>query len=151
MPIKPERRWLYPIDWRELSAAVRLGRAGGCCEACRRPHLAWICQAADGSWYDPDRGCWRDRRGRKLRRRGGAALPLPYPHKVTRVVLACAHLDHDPANNAAGNLMALCQGCHLAHDRAEHRRRRWSTWRASKALGDLFAGPYTTWPRPLVS
>ncbi len=27
MPIHPRHRWLYPIDWRELSASIR--RAGG--------------------------------------------------------------------------------------------------------------------------
>ena len=27
MPIAREHRWLYPIDWRELSAFIRFGRA----------------------------------------------------------------------------------------------------------------------------
>jgi hypothetical protein len=26
MPIRRHHRWLYPIDWRELSASIRLGR-----------------------------------------------------------------------------------------------------------------------------
>jgi hypothetical protein len=50
------------------------------------------------------------------------------------VVLACTHLDHDPGNNRARNLRALCQRCHLIHDRQEHRRRRWITLRMRKAL-----------------
>ena len=58
------------------------------------------------------------------------------------MVLACAHLDHDVSNNRPGNLAALCQRCHLIHDRAEHRIRRRLTWRAKKALGDLFLGRY---------
>ena len=29
MPIRPEYRWLYPIDWPQLSAMVRFARAGG--------------------------------------------------------------------------------------------------------------------------
>ena len=29
MPIAREHRWLYPIDWRELSAFIRFGRAKG--------------------------------------------------------------------------------------------------------------------------
>lgn len=48
-----------------------------------------------------------------------------------RVVLTIAHLDQDPSNNDASNLQALCQRCHLNHDRpfnvpkqAETRRRR---------------------------
>ena len=39
------------------------------------------------------------------------------------VILACAHLDHDPANNRATNLRALCQACHLRHDRADNAAR----------------------------
>ena len=37
--------------------------------------------------------------------------------RVTRVNLAAAHLDHDPANSAPSNLRSLCQRCHLFHDR----------------------------------
>ena len=39
------------------------------------------------------------------------------------VILACAHLDHDPAHNRATNLRALCQECHLRHDRADNLER----------------------------
>ena len=38
MPIRPEHRWLYPIDWPELSRAIRFGRAKGQCEGCGQPH-----------------------------------------------------------------------------------------------------------------
>ena len=27
MPIRPEYRWLYPIDWPQLSAVIRFERA----------------------------------------------------------------------------------------------------------------------------
>jgi hypothetical protein len=53
-----------------------------------------------------------------------------------------AHRDHDPTNNRSRNLAALCQRCHLLHDRAEHRRRRWLGLFRRRALGDLFLGPY---------
>ncbi|MCJ2062297.1 hypothetical protein MKK63_06225 [Methylobacterium sp. J-088] len=46
------------------------------------------------------------------------------------------------ANNAATNLAAFCQRCHMIHDRPEHQRRRWRTLFRRKALGDLFGGPY---------
>ncbi len=29
MPIRRHHRWLYPIDWRELSASIRFRRAKG--------------------------------------------------------------------------------------------------------------------------
>ncbi|MEM9670703.1 MAG: hypothetical protein AAF950_17445 [Pseudomonadota bacterium] len=57
-------------------------------------------------------------------------------------MLATAHLDHDPGNNRPGNLKALCQRCHLRHDRKEHRRRAWITILMRRALGDLLNGPY---------
>ena len=38
MPIMAEHRWLYPIDWPELSRLIRFGRAKGRCEHCQRPH-----------------------------------------------------------------------------------------------------------------
>lgn len=67
----------------------------------------------------------------------GEATPLS-----TRVVLATAHLDHNPGNNHQRNLAALCQRCHLAHDRPEHRRQRWITLFRRRASRDLFLGDY---------
>jgi 5-methylcytosine-specific restriction endonuclease McrA len=58
------------------------------------------------------------------------------------VVLATAHLDHNPGNSRPSNLRALCQRCHLSHDRPEHRRRRRTTILMRRALGDLFLGVY---------
>lgn len=59
--------------------------------------------------------------------------------RVTRVYIACAHLNHDPTDNASRNLAALCQRCHMIHDAAEHRRRRWRNAYRRRALGDLLA------------
>jgi hypothetical protein len=58
------------------------------------------------------------------------------------VYLATAHLDHDPTNNRPRNLKAVCQRCHMLHDKDEHRRQRRLTLRMRKSLGDLFTGPY---------
>ena len=153
MPIRPEHRWLYPIDWPELSRLVRFRRAKGRCEGCGRPHGSDVIHLGDGRWWDGDRHCWRDDRGRRARglpRPGRERLTQPAllegmerrGYRTTRVVLASAHRDHDPGNNDLRNLAAFCQRCHLAHDRAEHRRRRWSTLFRRRALGDLFLGLY---------
>jgi hypothetical protein len=45
--------------------------------------------------------------------------------RKTRVVLAAAHLDSDPTNNWLRNLRALCQRCHMLHDRPHHLAQRW--------------------------
>ena len=141
MPIRRHHRWLYPIDWRELSASIRFRRAKGRCEGCGRPHGRVVLHLGDGRWWDEEAGRWRDGAGKRVRR-------LPPPHSVvdrtrrTRVVLATCHRDHDPTNNDAANLMALCQRCHILHDKVEHLRRRRLTYLARRAIGDLFTGPY---------
>ena len=143
MPIQPRYRWFYPIDWPQLSAAIRFRRAQGRCEGCRRPHGTTVCHLGDGRWWDREAGSWRDGQGRAL-----AQLPPLWlwgaPVQTTRVVLACAHLDHDPTNNRPSNLKAFCQRCHMLHDRAEHQRRRWFTLFRRRALGDLYDGRYAT-------
>ena len=137
MPIRREHRFFYPIDWRELSAAIRFGRAGGACEGCGRPHGREVYHLGDGRWWDVEMGAWRDGNGRSL-----AKLPtlaeLTSGLRTTCVVLAAAHRDHDTANNAGANLAAFCQRCHMIHDRPQHRRRRWRTLFLRRAIGDLF-------------
>lgn len=138
MPVRRELRPLYPPDWPEISRQVRFVRAGGRCERCGRPHLSAVWQLPDGRWLDDSTGLWRDDGGR----------PAPWPDLVElaeaadrrRVILATAHLDHDPRHNHPANLAALCGRCHLAHDRPVHRLRRLATLRARRAWGDLFAG-----------
>ncbi|MBF0857555.1 hypothetical protein HKD20_13870 [Gluconobacter oxydans] len=58
------------------------------------------------------------------------------------MVLAAAHLNHDPTSNRLRNLRAFCQRCHLLHDRMYHLAQRRLTLRRRLALGDLFEGLY---------
>jgi hypothetical protein len=119
---------------------IRFQRAKGRCETCGRPHGRTVRHLGDGRWWDEEAQSWRDGQGRPLLR-----LDLTTHEsavRITRVVLATAHLDHDPTNNRPRNLKALCQRCHMRHDRDEHRRRRWLTLRMRKAIGDLFSGLY---------
>jgi len=147
-------RWFYPIDWRELSAVIRFDRAKGRCEHCRRPHGRDVVHLGDGRWFDDDAGVWRNDRGQRLARLPSPPSPALFdqlrfvelagdaPLAVTRICLASAHLDHDPGNNTPRNLAALCQRCHLANDRPEHRRQRWNTLFRRRAMGDFFGGIY---------
>ncbi len=91
MPIRPEIRWLYPIDWRELSIAIRFGRAGGRCEGCGRPHGRLVVHLGDGWWWDAERGAWRGGEGRMLRGTMPDISALLMRVRTTRVVLATAH------------------------------------------------------------
>lgn len=92
MPIAREHRWLYPIDWRELSAFIRFDRAKGRCEHCRRPHGRDVLHLGDGRWWDEDAGRWRDGQGRaggfaacpRLRTSCGLNLGSPALTRPTR-------------------------------------------------------------------
>jgi hypothetical protein len=139
MPIRRELRPLYPRNWRTISAAIRFGRAGGRCEACARPHGQILACLADGRWQDPATGAWRDGRGKPAQ---APDLVELMAGRTTRVVLAAAHRDHNPRHNSRRNLRALCQRCHLRHDRRQHRWQRWLTHRRRYAIGDLFLGRY---------
>ena len=141
MPIRPEFRDLYPPNWREISNRIRFERAEGRCEHCGRPHLQWVTCMPDGRWRDE----WRLRplAGETLNDlefeqvdenafiwRDALGQPIPAPMdqvlrlgRKTRVVLAACHRDHNPRNSVDGNLLALCQRCHLLHDRDEHDER----------------------------
>ena len=142
MPIRPELRWFYPIDWPQVSRWVRFVRAQGRCETCGRPHGEVVRCLDDGRWWDEARAAWRDGRGRHA--------PSPAPGTLgarsTKVILAAAHLDHDPSHcgHKHRNIRALCQRCHLMHDRVEHRRRIRITLHRRRAIGDLFTGAYPT-------
>jgi hypothetical protein len=49
----------------------------------------------------------------------------------TTIVLTVAHLDQDKGNNRFSNLAALCQRCHLNHDRSRNieKRKYGRNWR----------------------
>ena len=143
MPIHREHRYFYPIDWQQLSGFIRFVRAKGRCEGCGRPHLQNVQHLGAGRWSDGEAGRWRDGRGYLIRQ----VLSIPHDMaaglvKVTRVVPATAHRDYDTADNTDANLAAFCQRCHMLHDHPEHRRRRRTTLRACKAIGDLFSGAH---------
>ena len=41
--------------------------------------------------------------------------------RTPKVILTIAHIDHDVNNNEYSNLKALCQRCHLHHDKTRQR------------------------------
>jgi hypothetical protein len=140
LPINRELRWFYPIDWPEISRRVLFERAGGVCERCGRPHGETVRCLPDGRWFDAARHAWRNGRGRLAR---WPDIEEAVEFRQTRVILAAAHLDHDPGNNRQRNLKSLCQRCHMIHDRTHHLARRRITYLLRRALGDLFLGPYS--------
>ena len=104
MPIRPEEKARYPKEWPMISRAIR-ARANDICEG--SPGFYPDCRAINGE---------------------------PHPITGSKVVLTVAHLDHQPENCEADNLMAMCQRCHLAYDAAHHA----STRRSRRAIRDFF-------------
>lgn len=107
MPIRPSERHRYPKDWKSVRQRI-LERAGHRCEFCGVENGAIGRRKRDGSFE---------------RLQGMEAESAAFDSiRLTRIVLTIAHLDHTPENNANDNLRALCQRCHLAHDRPHHLR-----------------------------
>ena len=79
----------------------------------------------------------------------GARNHQPHPDTGSHVVLTTAHVyDRAPGAAALLNLAALCQRCHLNHDRVHHlQSRRTNRDRATGQLS-LFAAPSTGLPPP---
>lgn len=93
----------YPSNWKtEIRPRI----------LAREKHRCKWCMVANGS--DLPKSCCKesifDERGKCCS--CGKRRP--------RVVLTIAHLDHDTTNNAADNLAALCQKCHLRYDAKFH-------------------------------
>ena len=65
----------------------------------------------------------------------GAAHGQPHPQTGSKVFLATAHLDHNPANKSENNLAALCQKCHNIYDTPKRHANR--KHRAHAAAGQL--------------
>ena len=99
----------------------------------------------DWSRYPPN---WREIRRAILARadhccEGSPAYPdcrarnhEPHPVTSKRVVLAVAHLDHDPGNCDPANLCAWCQRCHVTYDAKHHARTRCKTRFAKQGFFD---------------
>lgn len=96
MPIKPENKSKYPVNWDEISRDIRFNRANNRCENCGAINYSYV-----------------NRRTRKI--------CLQDEDDTIRIVLTVAHLDHNPENCDYSNLRALCQKCHNRYDR-DHRK-----------------------------
>lgn len=100
----------YPANWKTEIRPAILKRAGDRCEKC----------GVENSVFG-----YRDRAGVFHRSEGlQAEADVLDGHRVFRIVLTVAHLNHDRTDNRPENLAALCQRCHLLHDREQHRETR---------------------------
>ena len=100
----------YHPKWRLISRLIRYTRAKNMCE-----------------WCGVKNGFITER-----------VYDKPYRVRNVRIVLTVAHLDHDKTNNRFSNLAALCQRCHLGHDRKQHVFNRMYGRKTKYVCGKLF-------------
>jgi hypothetical protein len=121
MPIDYRR---YHPQWKKISRQIR-DQAENKCEQCGVANGAVGARDKFGRFHSES-----DIEGMNASF-GDEIFDGEYP-KMVRIVLTVAHMaDRDPMNIDPSNLQALCQRCHLNHDRpvnqakmAETRRRR---------------------------
>lgn len=138
MPIKPENKARYPVDWPQIRERI-LARAGNCCEKCKVPNRARIARGGgdDAGTYMLDTGeVFDDQTGERL---GQIHMSDYEVARMVDVVLTIAHLDHTPENCADDNLRAWCQKCHLNYDSQHHRANAQATRRAKSGTLELFS------------
>jgi 5-methylcytosine-specific restriction endonuclease McrA len=136
MPISPEQRALYPKDWKQISLRVRQ-RAANKCELCKAPNRKLVArgEGRDAGTYMLEHGAvFSEVDGTPL----GVARGSEYVRShLVRIVLTVSHTNQDPTDNRDENLRALCQKCHLHHDKAQHQENARRTRLARKAVGNL--------------
>lgn len=88
VPIKPELRGFYPLDWPQLSHSIRFRRTKGRCKRCGRPHGETLHHLRDGRWYDREIDRWRDGKGKGLRTYLPSQLRSPCPAPISTTMSA---------------------------------------------------------------
>lgn len=123
MPIRKERKHLYPANWStEIVPAVR-ARSGGKCEWCGVQNYARGGRSPSGQFHVALPLGEKLLRFEWPRADGVTeALCQGYdrPLRIIRIVLTVAHINHDETDCRMENLAHLCQRCHNRHD-APHR------------------------------
>lgn len=119
----------YPKDWPALSRRIR-EREGQACKWCLAPNGVYV---------------RRSKRDPRVWRRAEDFAPAcgrdPFEvewGRAVRIVLTVAHLNHTPEDSREENLAALCQRCHLGHDKEQHAETRRRSRDAKAGQGDLF-------------
>lgn len=117
--MKKEHKKRYPDNWEYISAFIRHERAKNKCEGCGLHNGLHIKRLPNNKY----RICTE----LEMQELEEYKVILKVNHlsackklKITKIILAVAHLDFDESNNNHSNLKALCQKCHNAHDRSNN-------------------------------
>lgn len=99
----------YPSHWKTEIRPAILERAKHRCEECGVPNYALGYRDESGCFHIMENSMRFDEIGE---------------YKIIKIILTISHQDHDVNNNEPSNLKALCQRCHLMHDREHHKKMR---------------------------
>jgi len=114
MPIKKEKKILYPKNWKKISNRIRFERAESRCECVGECGL-------------------HTTTGRCIEKHNESAQ-----YAKGKVILTVAHLCHDESCVVEKHLKAMCQRCHLRYDRKQHKHNSAITRRKKKNNFELF-------------
>lgn len=107
----------YPKNWNEIRARI-LERDGHQCKQCE------VKNYTVGSWLHSRFNVYGHYSSYKEAKRAAESINVSMEYMESRsyivIVLTVAHLDHNTKNNTDSNLAALCQRCHLSHDKYLH-------------------------------
>lgn len=109
----------YPENWKTEIVPRILKRDQHRCKFCGIRNGVVIKRLPGGSYRHPGAQEW-DMIHSKVNHGNYTLTQSIKLHGFTRIVLTVAHLDHDHENSVDDNLAALCQKCHLNHDRSQH-------------------------------
>ena len=115
----------YPSNWKTEIRPRILARDQNRCRLCLVPNYAVGYRDKNGGFYSAEEimNALEDH-GRDYFDEDGPLGHIDGNQKPIRIVLTIAHWDHDLSNNDDSNLMALCQRCHLRHDKDQHKQSR---------------------------
>ncbi len=125
----------YPPNWKTEIRPAILARAENKCEECGVENYAVGYWDKEGKfWTVGDCLSLLEDSGYDIFSEGNELGHVPIEKKPVKIVLTISHTDHDIQNNDYANLRALCQHCHLSHDKEHHQQTR----RRNKGIQDLF-------------
>lgn len=117
--MKAETKKRYPDNWEYISAFIRHERAKNKCERCGLQNGLIIKRLPNNRYRVATENEIRDLQEFKSISKL-TVLQILKKMRLTKIILAVAHLDFNESNNIHSNLLALCQKCHNAHDRSNN-------------------------------